>query len=524
MTTAFRHSLTVSVDSASASEAKPRSETRRPRKRIYARFPSRCGHAPRSQESARDNDERSRLSSFDALGLAEPLLQAVSAEGFQTPTQIQTQVIPAMLAGQDVLGTAQTGTGKTAAFVLPLLDRLKLRDANTRPQPKSCRSLILAPTRELAAQIVDSIRTLGRPLRPSVALVVGGARPEPQVRALARGVDILVATPGRLLDHLGAGVVRLDQVSTLVLDEADQMLDLGFLPAIRKVVAAVPTARQTVLLSATMPKPIRGLAHELLTNPAEIAVGPVARPIDRIEQRVLHVEAATKRRVLLEVLADPAIERAIVFTRTKRGADHVSRNLQGAGHDAAAIHGNKTQRERERTLAAFRAGSVKLLVATDIAARGIDVEGVSHVVNYDMPAVPEAYVHRIGRTARAGRSGIAISLCDEAERGLLRGIERLIGRSLSGRPQGSPTPSGRSSGGPTPNEAKPTRPVPAGPAPAGPSRRPRTPSRSAPTNRWREQRPADEAPDAGLARMLQARESSPARGAAPSASVKTGTR
>jgi len=396
-----------------------------------------------------------------------------------------------MLAERDVLGTAQTGTGKTAAFVLPLLDRLKAQ--TSRPKSRRCRALILAPTRELAAQITDTIRMLGRHVRPSVALIVGGARPEPQIRTMARGVDIVVATPGRLLDHMGTGAVQLDDVSTFVLDEADQMLDLGFMPAIRRIVAAIPNARQSVLLSATMPKPIRQLAHELLTDPVEIAVGPVSRPIDQVDQRIVHVDGPTKRRVLLELLNDATVERAIVFTRTKRGADHLHRHLEGAGHAAAAIHGNKSQRDRDRTLAAFRSGSVKLLVATDIAARGIDVDGVSHVVNYDLPAVPEAYVHRIGRTARAGRSGIAISLCDPTERNLLRGIERLIGRSLGGDGgEARPQPAARSETGRR-DQSNRRRPVAAAPPP----------------RRRREQRPAEEAVDAGLARMLSGREARP---------------
>jgi ATP-dependent RNA helicase RhlE len=250
------------------------------------------------------------------------------------------------------------------------------------------------------------------------------------VRALAPGVDILVATPGRLLDHLGSGAVRLDTAETVVLDEADQMLDLGFLPAIRKLMAAVPANRRTLLLSATMPKAIRALADAFLTDPAEIAVTPAARPIEAIDQSVRHVEAPAKRGVLVDLLGCPTVDRAIVFTRTKRGADKVSLHLQQAGLSAAAIHGNKSQTQRNRALGAFRTGGVTVLVATDIAARGIDVDGVSHVINYELPNVPEAYVHRIGRTARAGRSGVAISLCDPEERGLLRDIERLIGRTL----------------------------------------------------------------------------------------------
>lgn len=368
------------------------------------------------------------MNTFNDLGLAGPLLKAVAAEGYTAPTPIQAQVVPAMLAGRDVVGIAQTGTGKTAAFVLPLLDRLARE--RTVPDAKRCTTLILAPTRELTTQIADSIRAYGRHVRHSAAVVIGGANPRPQIRALAPGVDIVVATPGRLLDHMSTGAVRLDATTTVVLDEADQMLDLGFMPAIRRIMAKLPAKRQTVLLSATMPGPIRALAQDFLSTPTEIAVAPVARPIERIDQTVLHVEAAAKRGVLVELLSRPQVERAIVFTRTKHGADKLSRHLQNAGLDADAIHGNKSQNQRQRTLARFRAGRVSILVATDVAARGIDIDDVSHVVNFELPNVPESYVHRIGRTARAGKSGTAVTLCDPAERKLLRGIERLIGGAL----------------------------------------------------------------------------------------------
>ncbi|MBB4284593.1 DEAD/DEAH box helicase [Roseospira goensis] len=368
------------------------------------------------------------MTQFSDLGLAEPVLRAIATQGYTHPTPIQARVIPTVLDGRDVVGIAQTGTGKTAAFVLPLLHRLATEPR--RAPARGCRALILVPTRELAAQVADSIRDHGRFVRHTTALVIGGARPGPQVRALAPGVDILVATPGRLLDHLGAGAVRLDAAETVVLDEADQMLDLGFLPAIRRLMAAVPKQRRTLLLSATMPKAIRTLANDFLTDPVEVAVAPAARPIETIDQSVRHVDGPAKRGVLIDLLGCPTVERAIVFTRTKRGADRVNRHLQEAGLSAAAIHGNKSQSQRERALTAFRAGGVTVLVATDIAARGIDVDGVSHVINYELPNVPEAYVHRIGRTARAGRSGVAISLCDPAERSLLRDIERLIGRTL----------------------------------------------------------------------------------------------
>jgi len=290
-----------------------------------------------------------------------------------------------MIAGSDLIGIAQTGTGKTAAFVLPLLHALA---ENRRPAfPKSCRALILAPTRELASQIAGSIRAYSRFMRCSTALVVGGARPGPQIRAIAPGVDIIIATPGRLEDHMRSGVVRLDHTAAIVLDEADQMLDLGFMPAIRRILGKMPTARQTVLLSATMPAQIRDLGRDFLKDPVEISVTPAARTADRIDQTVRHVGTAGKPAALVEVLADPAVRSAIVFTRTKHGADRVSMNLEKAGLSAAAIHGNKSQSQRERALAAFRSARVRILVATDIAARGIDINDVSHVVNYDLPNV-----------------------------------------------------------------------------------------------------------------------------------------
>ncbi|WP_420405505.1 DEAD/DEAH box helicase [Nisaea sp.] len=368
------------------------------------------------------------MTQFNDLGLAKSLLRAVSAEGYTTPTPIQSEVIPALLAGRDVTGIAQTGTGKTASFVLPLLHRIA--EQSGKPAARTCGALILTPTRELAQQIAENIRIYGKFMQAEVAVVVGGVKPGPQISALAAGVDIVVATPGRLLDHMKSGAVRLDRTTRVVLDEADQMLDLGFLPAIRKIMGTLPKERQTVLMSATMPSQIRALARDFQSEPAEIAVAAVSRPIERIVQSVRHTPAASKRDVLTEILSDAGSVRAIVFTRTKRGADKVSRHLASAGLSAAAIHGNKSQSQRERTLASFRDGGTSILVATDIAARGIDVDDVSHVINYELPNVAEAYVHRIGRTARAGRSGIAISLCDPAERDLLHAIEKLTGNRL----------------------------------------------------------------------------------------------
>lgn len=364
------------------------------------------------------------MTTFSDLGLAETLLRAIEAEGYETPTPIQAAVIPHLLQGKDVLGIAQTGTGKTASFVLPILERLIAKKG--RPPVKACRALILTPTRELAAQIDDEVRRYSRFARISTTVVVGGVKPGPQVRALARGVDIMVATPGRLLDHLSTGAVTLDAVTTVVLDEADQMLDLGFLPAIKRIGRLLPKSRQTVLMSATMPDEIRRLAGEFQTDPVEVAVAPVSRPIEQIAQSVIAVGRDDKRDILARILSDDAVTRAIVFTRTKHGADRVVRVLAKAGIGADAIHGNKSQGQRERALAKFRSGSVTTLIATDIAARGIDVAGITHVINYDLPEVPETYVHRIGRTARAGNTGIAISLCSPDETPLLKSIERLI--------------------------------------------------------------------------------------------------
>lgn len=405
------------------------------------------------------------MTDFKALGLAEPLLRAVTKEGYDTPTPIQAEVIPAVLAGNDILGTAQTGTGKTAAFVLPILH--KILEAKKIPSGKCCHALILAPTRELAAQIADSVRTYGKFTKMSVATVVGGARPGPQVNAMKRGVDVLVATPGRLLDHVNTGAIRLEKTHTVVLDEADQMMDLGFMPAVRKVLEKIHGARQTLLLSATMPKPIRGLANEILRHPAEISVAPVAKPIELIEQHLSLVSHDEKRDRLIEILSGEGVDRAIVFTRTKRGADRVTRWLEDSGLRANAIHGDKSQGQRERALADFKKGRVNILVATDIAARGIDIDDVSHVVNYELPNMPESYVHRIGRTARAGRSGVAISLCCPDETSYARDIEVLTGVKLlpegtkilpppkQNQRGGGQKPQGQRSAGPRKQEGRP---------------------------------------------------------------------
>jgi len=369
------------------------------------------------------------LTQFSDLGLAESLLRAVTAEGYTNPTPIQAKVIPPLLDGRDVLGIAQTGTGKTAAFVLPLLNQID--GDRGKPASRTCRGLILTPTRELATQIAEEIRRYSKFMRASLTVVVGGVKPGPQIRNLARGVDIVIATPGRLLDHLQTGAIDLSQTRFVVLDEADQMLDLGFLPPIKKIMAKVPRARQTALLSATMPNEIRALGAQFQNDPVEVSVAPVSRPIEQIEQSVIAADASTKKDVLAKLLNEAEVTRAIVFCRTKHGSDKLTKHLTNVGLRAVAIHGNKSQNQRERALDAFKKGETPILVATDIAARGIHVNNISHVFNYELPEVAEVYVHRIGRTARAGSTGIAVSLCDPAERKLLRAIERLTNIPLT---------------------------------------------------------------------------------------------
>jgi ATP-dependent RNA helicase RhlE len=364
------------------------------------------------------------LTSFDNFGFAEPIKRALTEEKYQTPTPIQGETIPIALSGRDVIGIAQTGTGKTAAFALPILQRLS---ADPRaPQRKACRVLVLSPTRELSGQILDAFQAYGRHLGVRATLAIGGVPMGRQVRALLHGVDVLVATPGRLIDLVRGNALRLGDVEVLVLDEADRMLDMGFIRDIRTIVAKLPARRQTLFFSATMPPAIAKLAEEMLNSPAKVAVTPAATTAERVEQQVIHVDRNAKPSILADLLERAPIERALVFTRTKHGADRVVRDLARAGISAEAIHGNKSRNQRERALASFRTGAVRTLVATDIAARGIDVDGVSHVVNFDLPNVPETYVHRIGRTARAGADGVAISFCDAEETTFLRDIERLI--------------------------------------------------------------------------------------------------
>jgi len=369
------------------------------------------------------------LKYFKDLGLAEPVLRAVTATGYTTPTPIQIDVIPAMTAQKDVIGIAQTGTGKTASFVLPILNRIA---AGKNSQQKfTCGTLILTPTRELASQIADAIKTYGKYMTVSTVVIVGGVKPGPQIKACSNGVDIIIATPGRLLDLMSSGAIRLDQTYQVIADEADQMMDMGFLPSIRKIMQSLPTKRQTVLMSATMPTQIRKLAKEFMHNPTEVSVASAAKPIELITQVVERVEKEHKKQVLTDILANNKITRAVVFVRTKHGANKITTHLTKAGLDALAIHGNKSQGQRDKTIASFKAGKTRILVATDIAARGIDISDVSHVINFELPNVAETYVHRIGRTARAGRSGVAISLCDSSELKLLRDIEKLTGQNLS---------------------------------------------------------------------------------------------
>ncbi|CAN1721456.1 ATP-dependent RNA helicase RhlE [Hyphomicrobium sp. 1Nfss2.1] len=365
---------------------------------------------------------------FTDLGLDASLLKALTSEGYTTPTPIQAQAIPGVMAGRDLMGIAQTGTGKTAAFALPILHRLLSEPR--KPLRAGTRALILSPTRELASQIADSFRTYGKHTGLTVAVMFGGMPIRPQINAVKNGVDILVATPGRLLDHIEQRTVNLSGTEVIVLDEADQMLDMGFIQPIRKILGQLSQRRQSLFFSATMPREIGALASEMLRDPLRVQVTPVAKTADRVRQSVIHVEQQKKASLLVELFSDPALTRTLVFTRTKRGADKVVRHLEAAGILVAAIHGNKSQSQRERALHQFRNGRIRGLIATDIAARGIDIDEVSHVINFELPNIPESYVHRIGRTARAGADGIAISLCAGDERAYLRDIERITRQSI----------------------------------------------------------------------------------------------
>ncbi len=366
---------------------------------------------------------------FASLGLSEPILRALAGQNFHTPTPIQAGAIPLLLDGHDLLGIAQTGSGKTAAFALPILQHLAAKPHRARPF--ATRALILAPTRELALQIEAAIRAYGAGQRLTTCVILGGVGRRPQEERMKRGPDIVVGTPGRIRDLMNTQHLKLDEVTHFVLDEADRMLDLGFIRDIRRIVAALPAARQSLLFSATMAAEVEQLARSFLRDPRRVQVTPEVEIPLKIEQQVHFVDTAGKRALLARLLEDPALERVIVFTRTKHGANRVAEHLDAARVRAEALHGNKSQSARERSLDMFRSGRARVLVATDIASRGIDVKGVSHVINFDLPVEPESYVHRIGRTARAGAAGVAISFCDGSERASLRSIERLTGVKLA---------------------------------------------------------------------------------------------
>ena len=366
---------------------------------------------------------------FKQLSILPPILRALEQARYSVPTPIQQKAIPPALAGKDLLGCAQTGTGKTAAFAVPILQRLSAV-GTVRQIPRPIRSLVLTPTRELALQIFESFRTYGQYTGLNTAVIFGGVPQRPQEMALRRGVDILVATPGRLNDLINQGIIDLRRVEILTLDEADRMLDMGFIQDVRKIISKIPAKRQTLFFSATMPPEIAALSSDMLTDPVQVAVTPVSSTVDAIAQSVYFVDKVSKRNLLVHLLKDPAIQSALVFTRTKHGADRVVRELTSAGVDAQAIHGDKSQASRQQALRDFKCRKTRVLVATDIAARGLDIEELSHVINFDLPDVPETYVHRIGRTGRAGHSGIAISFCDIEEKTKLRDIEKLLGKKI----------------------------------------------------------------------------------------------
>ncbi|GAA3974387.1 DEAD/DEAH box helicase [Mucilaginibacter dorajii] len=367
--------------------------------------------------------------SFENLKLIEPILKALKTEGYTTPTPIQAQAIPIVLNHRDLLGCAQTGTGKTAAFALPTL-QLLFQDRMAHKEQKSIKALVLTPTRELAIQIAESFTAYGKNTGLKNLVIFGGVSQNPQVDALRRGVDILIATPGRLLDLMNQRFVHLEHVKMLILDEADRMLDMGFVNDVKKIIAKVPAKRQTLFFSATMPAEITSLANTILTNPERIEVTPVSSTADTIQQALYYVQKNDKRSLLAHILKDKEIKTALVFTRTKHGADKVVKDLIRVGITAEAIHGNKSQNARQRALTNFKNRTTRVLIATDIAARGIDIDELTHVINYELPNIPETYVHRIGRTGRAGADGIAMSFCDEEEILFLRDIHKLIGKEI----------------------------------------------------------------------------------------------
>ncbi len=366
---------------------------------------------------------------FEELNIIAPIMKSLKAEGYEAPTPIQEKAIPAILAGRDLLGCAQTGTGKTAAFTIPLLQILK-RDKAAEKSQGAIKALILVPTRELAVQIGDSLSAYGRFTGIRHTVIFGGVSQAPQTKVLKDGVEILVATPGRLLDLMGQGFIRLDQIKFFVLDEADRMLDMGFLRDVKKIMAKLPASKQMLLFSATMPPEIQSMADNILSNPVKVEVTPVSSTVDTIEQSVYFVEKKEKKALLIKLLKNKSVDSVLVFTRTKHGADNVVRNLTKARITAQAIHGDKSQVARQNALNNFKSKNTRVLVATDIAARGIDIKELSHVINFDLPNMPETYVHRIGRTGRAGMGGTALSFCDNEEKVYLRDIQKLISKQI----------------------------------------------------------------------------------------------
>jgi ATP-dependent RNA helicase RhlE len=446
---------------------------------------------------------------FDDLGLIEPLARAVREQGYERPTPIQAKAIPHLLDGRDLLGLAQTGTGKTAAFALPILQRLVATTPTTPARgSRPIRVLILTPTRELASQIADSFNTYGKYLRMRTVVIFGGVGMEPQKQALRAGMDVLVATPGRLLDLAGQGLLHLPNLDVFVLDEADRMLDMGFIHDVRRVIRLLPDRRQTLFFSATMPPEAQALADQLLKDPVRVAVAPVSSTAEKVEQEIAYVDKGDKRALLVELLRDVGMKRVLVFSRTKHGANKIAEHLIKNGIGAEAIHGNKSQSARERALAHFKSGHIRVLVATDIAARGIDIDEITHVVNFDLPEVAEQYVHRIGRTARAGASGYAVSFCDADERELLMQIERLIRQHI-------PVIEGH------PFEDRAPRPLAPGQRPTSPPvRRPeprRDDRRGSDPRRDNGRREAPRPPDAGRSEAARTHPGTgPADGARPS--------
>ena len=363
---------------------------------------------------------------FNELNLNAPILKALESKGYTKPTLIQEKAIPKLLEGHDLLGSAQTGTGKTAAFAIPILQDLSSQSSQSTSK-RPIQSLVIAPTRELAVQIDDNFKTYAKFTNIKTAVIYGGVPQYRQTKKLKNGVDIIVATPGRLLDLINQGYIKLDQVKHFVLDEADLMLDMGMIDDVKKIVKYVPKKRQTMFFSATMPKAIEKLTREILNNPVRVEVAPVSSTSERIKQEVYYVDQSNKTNLLLHILKDESLESVLVFSRTKHGADRITQALNNNGHQSQAIHGNKSQKQRQRALNNFKTRKTRILVATDIAARGIDIADLSHVINYNLPEVPETYVHRIGRTGRSGNEGVAISFCDNNERSMLKGVQRLTG-------------------------------------------------------------------------------------------------